>query len=150
MPVERSSTSLIRHRGVTVKATNVQGRLSNVVLNGVGGERGANPAVSRLTADGKSNAYVDIGQYQSALGFLERRGADPLAAKAMALALLDAATAKGVGVMSLLETADLNNLSILDPVIMARLNQLRDATSQISVATTSSNSQSFASRSILA
>ena len=146
MVVERTSTSLVRYLGATVKATQNQATLANVIIDGQGRERARNASVRRLANKNQGPAAIKINDFQSALGFLERRGAAPLVAKAMAAVFVDAAKSEGLSVMALLESANPTALSLVNASAFTRINQLRDLTSQLSGSIAIDNSTSTKSR----
>jgi hypothetical protein len=146
MTVNRVSTSLVRFFGAGVKAQQAGGKLSNLVSDGQGGETPMAADVQRFLTKGLTPASVNIHDYQSALGHLERLGASPLAAKAMALVFVDAAKAQGVSVMSLIESTNSSQLSLLSAETYKYINQLRDSTNQLSGSVAVDNSLSLRSR----
>lgn len=139
MPIERSSTSLVRYLGATVKANTSSGKLSNVVSNGQGRERGRNPSVRRLSSVGLVQDSIKISEYQSALGYLESRGVSPLISKTMASVFVDAAKSQGQSVMALLESSNAQALALVNKAVIQRINQLRDGTTQLSSSNPSNN-----------
>lgn len=145
MVVERSSTNLVRFLGASVKATQNQGKLVNSVSNGQGSERARNASVGRIANKNQGAASLNIGDYQSALGYLEQRGVPHLAAKAMAAVLVDSAKSQGMSVMKLLESSN-QHVSLVDNKVFDRINQLRDGTSQLSNSRPIDNGQSTKAR----
>lgn len=149
MAVNRSSTSLVRYLGATVKANSAGGNsLANTVTDGTGGETRANPSVRRFGTTGLVQDSIKIADYQSALGYLGQRGVDPITAKTMAAVFVDVAKSQGVGVMSLLETSDPDALAVIDSQVFNRMNQLRDLTSQLSSSAAIDNTASVPARRI--
>lgn len=149
MAVNRSSTSLIRYLGTTVKAGSAgSSRVTNVTQNARGGETRNDPATRRLTSTGLQQDAIKIVDYQAALGYLGKRGVDPLVAKTMAAVFVDIAKSQGVSVMSLFENNA--NLSLVDNEVLNRLNQLRDLSSQLSSSSPIDNTASVPARRIQA
>ena len=150
MAVNRSSTSLVRYLGATVKANTTNGKLSNVVQNGQGTEARNNPAIRRQSTTGLVQDAIKISDYQSAIGYLGKRGIDPLVAKTMAAVFVDVAKSLGVGVMSLLESTSDGTLSLVNSEYFNRVNQLRDLSSQITSSNPIDNTASVPARRIRA
>jgi len=150
MAVNRVSTSLIRYLGAEVSARNNNGSLSNLVKSGQGREIVQPADTERVFNSSLVPASVKISEFDAAFGYLQNKGAAPLAAKAMALVMVDAAKAQGVGVMSLLEQRDGNKLALLDAQTFNYINQLRDGSSQLSSSKTVDNRKSVRSRYLLA
>ena len=148
MAVNRSSTSLVRYLGATVKANTSSGVLGNTTQNARGGETRINPSVRRLTQRGLKQDAIKIADYQAALGYLEGLGVAPTVAKTMAVVFVDAAKSQGVGVMSLLESANATALSLANAEVFNRVNQLRDLTSQLNTSTPIDNTASVPARRI--
>ena len=147
-------TQLIQFLGAEITARNRGGALHNVVKNGLGGERTQQADSQRVgrnasTADFEAGS-INIGDYEAALVYMEAHGAEPLAAKAMALVMLDAAKAQGVGVMSLLKTTSTQEVALVTNEAYKYINQLRDISSQLSGSGTIDNSKSYRSRYLLA
>ena len=150
MAVNRTSTSLVRYLGAEVSARNNNGSLANVVQSGQGKEI-VQPADSqRVFNSSLTPASVKIADFDAAFGYLQGKGATPLAAKAMALVIVDAAKAQGVSVMSILEQRNSNKLALLDAKTYNYINQLRDRSSQLSNSTTVDNKKSVRSRYLIA
>ena len=149
MAVNRSSTSLIRYLGTTVKAgSSGSSRTTNVTQDAVGGETRIDPAGRRMSQVGLKQDAIKIADYQAALGYLEQRGVDPLVAKTMAAVFVDVAKSQSVSVMSLFENnAD---LSLVNNEVLNRLNQLRDLSSQLSSSNPIDNTASVPARRIQA
>lgn len=148
MAVNRSSTSLVRYLGATVKANSSSGSLGNATQNARGGETRIDPSVRRLSQRGLTQDAIKIVDYQAALGHLEGRGVDPLVAKTMAAVFVDVAKSQGVGVMSLLETTNPTALSLVNAEVFNRMNQLRDLTSQLNGSSPIDNTASVPARRI--
>ncbi len=148
MAVNRSSTSLVRYLGATVKANKSSGSLANVTQDARGGETRANPSVRRLTRRGQVQDSIKIADYQAALGYLGKLGVDPIVAKTMAVVFVDVAKSQGVGVMSLLESADATALSLANAEVFNRVIQLRDLTSQLNSSSPIDNTASVPARRI--
>lgn len=149
MVVNRSSTSLVRFLGAEVSARQSSGSLANVVKGGLGGEV-AQPADTQRLANTLAPASVKISEYQSALMHMQNQGAAPNAAKAMAMVMVDAAQAQGVGVMSLIKTNDVTKMGLVSNTAYAYINQLRDGSSQLGGSQSIDNSKSLRSRYLLA
>jgi len=151
MAVNRSSTSLVRYLGATVKAANAGGNaLTNVATDNQGTETRNDPAVRVLSRRGQTQDSIKIADYQAALGYLGQRGVDPLVAKTMGAVFVDVAKSQGVSVMSLLETTDPTALALIDSQVFNRMNQLRDLTSQLSSSSSIDNTASVPARRIQA
>lgn len=148
MAVNRSSTSLVRYLGATVKANTSSGSLANTTQNARGGEVRNDPSVRRFTSTGLKQDSIKIADYQAALGYLESRGLDPIVAKTMAVVFVDVAKSQGVGVMSLLETSNPTALSLVNAEVFNRINQLRDLTSQLNSSSPIDNTASVPARRI--
>lgn len=154
MAAERVSTSLVRFLGAEISARNTAGKLANVVKNGLGGER-TQDASSQRTGEsaGASNvepASIQISEYESALAHMQRNGAEPLAAKAMAVVMVDVAKAQSVGVMSLLKDTSGQELVLVNESAYKFINQLRDGSSQLSGSKVIDNAKSLRARYLLA
>ena len=149
MAVNRSSTSLVRYLGTTVKSgSSGSSRVTNVTQNARGGETRIDPAGRRFSQTGLQQDAIKIADYQAALGYLGQRGVDPLVAKTMAAVFVDVAKSQSVSVMSLFENnAD---LSLVNNEVLNRLNQLRDLSSQLSSSNPIDNTASVPARRIQA
>lgn len=146
----RISTSLVRYLGADVSARNINGRLSNIVKDGQGTEI-VQPADAQRTFDTNLvPASINVGEFDAAQGFLLNRGAEPLAAKAMAVVFVDSARAQGVSVMSLLEGSNKEKIALLEAETYKFINQLRDGSSQLAGSKGVDNRTSVRSRYLLA
>ena len=151
MAVNRSSTSLIRYLGATVKAGSEGGaRITNVTQNARGGETRNDPAARRFSSVGLQQDTVKIADYQAALGYLGQRGVDPIAAKTMAAVFVDVAKSQGRSVMSLFEITTNDEIALVENEVLNRLNQLRDLSSQLSSSNPIDNTASVPARRIQA
>lgn len=151
MAVNRSSTSLVRYLGTTVKAANTGGdRLANVTQNARGGETRNDPSARRFSSVGLQQDAIKIADYQAALGYLGERGVDPLVAKTMAAVFVDVAKSQDRSVMSLFEITSDNEIALVENEVLNRLNQLRDLSSQLSSSSPVDNTASVPARRILA
>lgn len=151
MTVNRSSTSLVRYLGATVKAGKSGGsKLTNVASDVQGTVTRVDPATRLLTQTGLKQDSIKIADYQAALGYLGQRGIDPLVAKTMAAAFVDVAKSQGINVMSLLETTDPAKIAVIDAQVFNRMNQIRDLTSQLSTSSNIDNTASVPARRIQA
>jgi len=148
--VNRSSTSLVRYLGATVKANSSSGSLANVAQDTQGSVTRNDPSARRLSTPGLTQDSIKIADYQAALGYLGARGVDPLVAKTMAAVFVDAAKSEGVGVMSLLESTNTNALSLVNAQVFNRINQLRDLSSQLNSSSPVDNTASVPARRIQA
>lgn len=146
--VNRSSTSLVRYLGTTVKANVAGGKLTNVISDGDGTQRRVDPSVRRQTTPGLVQDAIKISDYQAALGYLGQMGVDPLVAKTMAAVFVDVAKSQGRSVISLFETANDNDVALVNKEVLNRLNQLRDLSSQLSSSTPIDNTASVPARRI--
>lgn len=144
--MDRNSTNLVRFFGAEVFATILGSSLGNTVVDGQGGETTVSPAVSRLTAGRVSEASINNTDYDIAVGMLERRNVAPLAAKAMALVLLDVARIQNTSVVRLLESTNTTQLSVLETTAYKYINQLRDKTSYLSKSRATNNANSYRAR----
>jgi len=149
MTVNRQSTSLVRFLGAEVSARQTNGKLANNVVNGLGGER-TQPADYQRTANTLEPDSIKIADYQAALGHMQGLGAEPLTAKAMAMVMVDAAKAQGVGVMSLINSSSTEEMSLISNTAYTYINQLRDGSSQLSASQDIDNSESLRSRYLIA
>jgi len=149
MAANRTSTSLVRFLGAEVSARQSSGSLANTVKGGLGGEV-AQPADTQRLANTLTPASVKISDYQSALMHMQNSGAEPFAAKAMAMVLVDAAQAQGVGVMSLIKTTDVTKMALVSNSAYTYINQLRDGSSQLGGSQNIDNGKSLRSRYLLA
>jgi len=150
MAANRISTNLVRYLGADLSARSNRGKLSNVVKDGQGREIVV-PADAQRTFDTNLvPASINVGEFDAAQGYLQQRGAEPLAAKAMAVVMVDAARAQGVSVMALLEGSNTETLSLLEANTYRFINQLRDGTSQLSASRGVDNRTSVRSRYLLA
>ena len=150
MAVNRVSTSLVRYLGAEVSARNSSGSLSNLVKNGQGNELVQPADAQRVFNTDLTSASIKLSDYDAALGYLQNKGAEPLAAKAMAVVLVDSAKAQNVNVMSLIEQREGNKLALLEPKTFDYINQLRDGSSQLSSSKEIDNRKSVRSRYLLA
>ena len=149
MAINRTSTSLVRFLGAEVSARQTNGKLANNVVNGLGGER-TQPADFQRTANTLEPDSIKIADFQAALGHMQGLGAEPLAAKAMAMVLVDSAKAQGVAVMSLIDSASTTELALVSNTAYTYINQLRDGSSQLGSSQDIDNSVSLRSRYLLA
>ena len=150
MAANRISTNLVRYLGADVAAKQNNGKLSNVVKDGQGNEI-VRPADAQRTFDTNLvPASINVAEFDAAQGYLQQHGAEPLAAKAMAVVMVDAARAQGVSVMSLLEGSNTATLSLIEANTYKFINQLRDGTSQLEASKGVDNRTSVRSRYLLA
>lgn len=149
MVINRTSTSLVQFLGASVIAKQNQGKLSNIVIDGLGGEKTTQADVDRLFSSNLRPASINIAQYQAALGHLQTNGSEPLTAKAMAVVLVDVAEAQGVNVMSLIKSTSNSELALVENSAYKFINQLRDGSSQLGGSKTIDNTKSLRSRYIL-
>ena len=150
MAVNRISTSLVRFLGAEVSARSNNGSLANVVKEGQGTEIVSPAYTQRVFNTSLTPASVNVKEFDAALGFFENRGAEPLAAKAMALVMVDAAKSQGVPVMRLLDGSDTQQIALFEAQTFNLINQLRDGTSQLSGSKPTNNQTSVRSRFLLA
>jgi len=149
MAVNRQSTSLVRFLGAEVSARQTNGKLANNVVNGLGGER-TRPADQQRTANTLEPDSIKIADYQAALAHMQALGAEPLTAKAMAMVMVDAAKAQGMGVMSLIDSASTTEMALVSNTAYTYINQLRDISSQLGASEEIDNTQSLRSRYLIA
>lgn len=149
MTVNRTSTSLVRFLGAEVSARQTNGKLANNVKNGLGGERTL-PADQQRTANTLEPDSLNIAEYQAALAHMQRVGAEPLTAKAMAVVMVDAAKAQSVGVMSLIDSSSTTEMALVSNQAYIYINQLRDGSSQLGASQTINNANSLRSRYLIA
>ena len=149
MAVNRQSTSLVRFLGAEVSARQTNGKLANNVKNGLGGER-ASPADQQRTSNTLEPDSIKIADYQAALSHMQTLGAEPLTAKAMAMVMVDSAKAQGVGVMSLIDSANTTEMALISNTAYTYINQLRDTSSQLGASEDIDNSKSLRSRYLIA
>ena len=150
MAVNRVSTSLIRYLGAEVSAKSTRGALRNTVKAGQGSEIVQPADAQRVFNTDLTPASVNIDEFDAAKGYFENRGAAPLAAKAMALVMVDAAKAQGVSTMSLLDGSDKQKIKLLEAQAYNYINQLREGTTQLSGSKTTDNKTSVRARYLLA
>ena len=150
MAANRISTNLVRYLGADVSARKSNGKLSNLVKDGQGREIVQPADAQRTFNTNLVPASINVGEFDAAQGYLQQRGAEPLAAKAMAVVMVDAARAQGVSVMSLLEGSNTERLSLLEANTYKFINQLRDGSSQLSASKGVDNRTSVRSRYLLA
>ena len=150
MAVKRVSTQLVQFLGAEITARNTAGKLVNVVKDGLGGERTRQADSQRSGETNVQPASIKISDFQAALAHMQRNGVEPLAAKAMAVVMVDAAKAQGVGVMSLLKDTGAQEISLVNNNAYKFINQLRDGSSQLSGSEEIDNSKSLRSRYLLA
>jgi hypothetical protein len=81
---------------------------------------------------------------------MQALGAEPLAAKTMALVLVDAAKAQGVAVMSLIDATNTEEMALISNEAYRQINQLRDISSQLGSSQDIDNSESLRSRYLIA
>lgn len=153
MTVERSSTSLVRFLGAEVAARKTGGKLVNIIRNGLGGEIAPDASSQRVgESAGAGNAVpasINIAEYEAALAHMQQNGAAPLAAKAMAVVMVDTAAAQGVNVMALLKTTGAREIALVSNAAYSYINQLRDLSSQLGGSETIDNNKSLRSRYLL-
>lgn len=150
MAVNRVSTSLVRYLGAEVSARSTRGSLRNTVKAGQGSEIVSPADAQRVFNTGLTPASVNVNEFTAARGYFENRGATPLAAKAMALVMVDSAKARGVSVMKLLDGSDTQKIKLLESETYNYINQLRDGTSQLSGSKAVDNRTSVRARYLLA
>lgn len=150
MAVNRVSTSLVSYLGAEVSARQTRGSLRNVVKSGQGNEilQPADP--ERANNLNLVSASVKVSDFDAARGYFESRGAAPLAAKAMALVMVDAAKAQGVSTMSLLDGSDKQKIKLIEAEAYNYINQLREGTTQLSGSKPTNNRTSVRARYLLA
>ena len=146
MAVNRSSTNLVRFLGAELSVELNRSSLSNTFRSGRGGERSLPPDTVRLSDADLVPASINIGQYEAALAFLQKRGVSPNAVRAMAVVFVDVANRSGTSVMSFLNNVDNNVVGLLEARVYDYINQLRDPSSQLSRAPRISNKNSLISR----
>ena len=150
MAVNRTSKQITQFLGAEITARNTGGGLRNTIKNGLGGERTLQPdAIRGSTSDFEAGA-LNIDDYEAALVYMQNNGAQPLAAKAMALVLIDVAKAQGVGVNTLLSNTDAVAVALNSTEAYTYINQLRGGGSQLSGSDTIDNSKSLRSRYLVA
>jgi hypothetical protein len=147
--VNRVSTSLVSYLGAEVSARNTRGGLRNTIKSGQGNEILAPADPGRASNKNLVNASVKIADFDAAKGYFESRGAAPLAAKAMALVLVDVAKAQGVSTMSLLDGSDKQKIKLIEAEAYNYINQLRETTTQLS-GSKPTNNKSVRARYLLA
>lgn len=150
MAVNRVSTQLVQFLGAEITARNTAGKLVNVVKDGLGGERTPQADSQRAGIVDVEPASIKISDFQAALAHMQRNGAEPLAAKAMAVVMVDTARAQGVGVMSLLRDTSAQEMALVNNTAYKFINQLRDGSSQLSGSEAIDNNKSLRSRYLLA
>jgi len=150
MAVNRVSTQLVQFLGAGITARNTAGKLVNVVKDGLGGERTRQADSQRTGTEDVEPASIKISDYEAALAHMQRNGAEPLAAKAMAVVMVDAAKAQGVGVMSLLKNTSAQEMALVSAEAYTFINQLRDGSSQLAGSEAIDNAKSLRSRYLLA
>lgn len=154
MAANRVSTSLVQFLGAEVSARRTGGKLANVVKGGVGGERFPDASSQRVgISAGASDiepGSIQISEYESALVYMQRNGAAPLAAKAMAVVMVDTAKAQGVSVMSLFNDTGSQEVALNNNAAYTYINQLRDGSSQLGGSEAINNANSLRARYILA
>lgn len=149
MAINRVSTELVRYLGAEVSARNINGKLANVVSRGQGNEI-IRPADSqRMLSTSLSPASTKIADFDAALGYFENRGATPLAARTMALVMVDAAKAQGLNVMSILNNSNQATVELTEAKTFNYINQLRDGSSQLSTSKITDNKKSMRARYLL-
>lgn len=150
MIVKRTSTSLVQFLGASVTAKQQGGKLSNVISDGLGGERTTQADVDRFLNTSLVPASINIAEFHAALGHLQSNNVEPLTAKAMALVLVDAAAAQNVNVMSLINNTDAKEMALVSNTAYTFINQLRNGSSQLGGSKAIDNSKSLRSRYLLA
>lgn len=146
----RTSKQITQFLGAEVTARNTGGGLRNTVKNGLGDERTRQAdSVRGSTSDFEAGA-LNIDDYQAALVYMQNNGSEPLAAKAMALVLLDVAKAQGVGVNTLLSNTEDVAVALNSTEAYTYINQLRGGGSQLSGSDAIDNSKSLRSRYLVA
>lgn len=146
MAIRRNSKTLVNYFGAEVKAAISKSKLSNVVANGQGNERVSEAAVQRMFVEGQTPSSINIAQYEFALGYFQQMNVVPLAAKAMALILVDAAKAQGTTAMRLIENVSAQEISLLQAETYNYINQLRSGTSQLAGSKPVDNTKSYRAR----
>ncbi len=146
MATRRNSRTLVNYLGAEVKAAISKSKLSNLVSDGQGGERVAEAAIQRMFVEGQTPSSLNIDQYEFALGYFQQMKVVPLAARAMALVLVDAAKAQGTTVMKLIENVSADEMSVLQAETYNYLNQLRSGTSQLAGSKPVDNTKSYRAR----
>ncbi len=149
MAANRASTQLVQFLGAEITARNTAGKLANVVKDGLGGERTRDASSQRAGTEDVEPASINIADFQAALAHMQQNGAEPLAAKTMAVVMVDAAKAQGVGVMSLLKNTSAQEVALVSQEAYRFINQLRDISSQLSGSKAIDNSKSLRSRYLL-
>lgn len=146
MAVNRNSRRILTAFGTEVTATEVTATLVNTIRFGVGGERTTSAALDRFQGQAVEQASLPINDFDIAVADLTRRGAEPLAARTMALIFIDVARVLQVSVHSLLNNANDEQLKLAEAATYQYLNLLRRNTSQLSGANNVSNEQSYRAR----
>jgi len=148
--VNRTSKQITKFLGAEITARNTGGGLRNTFKNNLGGERTRQPDAIRGSTSDFEAGSLNIGDYEAALMYMQNNGAQPLAAKAMALVLVDVAKAQGVGVNTLLSNSDAVAVALNSTEAYTYINQLRGGSSQLSGSDTIDNSKSLRSRYLVA
>jgi hypothetical protein len=147
--VKRNSTGMLRSFGAEIFATDFGSSFKNIVRNGQGGERTPGADLARFQGQQVEAASIHIAEYQLAKAYLDRRGAEPLASKTMALILLDVAKVQGISVVELLDRTSTEALALLEAEAYRYVNLLRENTSQLTGTNSVNNAQSYRARYLL-
>ncbi len=150
MVVQRTSTSLVQFLGASITAKQRGGKLSNIISDGLGGERTIQADVTRIFNTNLTPASVNIAEFHAALGHLQSNNVAPLIAKTMALILTDVAAAQNINVMSLIDNTNINEMALVSNTAYTFINQLRDGSSQLTGSKSIDNSKSLRARYLLA
>ena len=146
MTPNRNSSGLLRYFGADVAAKLVGSAFANVVRDAQGGERARPADRQRFQGQELVPASVNSSQYQIALAHMQSRGAAPLAARAMAMVLLDTAKMLDTTVIHLLDKSSEDQLKLVEAETYRYMNLLRDNTSKLSATRPTSNTRSYRAR----
>lgn len=149
MNPNRNSSGMLRYFGAEVASKLVGSSFANIVTNGQGREQARPADRQRFQGQELVPASINTAHYQIALAHMQRRGASPLASRAMAMVLVDTARMLNTTVMHILDQSSDEQLKMVESETYLYLNLLRDSTSKVSLTRPTSNTRSYRARYLL-
>jgi len=149
MAIKRSSTDLLRFFGAQITPGIAQDKILNIIKQGQGFEVPLDASLERIDFENNRPATINPSVFRVIKSYFVEIGATELNAKTMALLVIDAAQVQGVTALSLLGDIKNNTKINFDSATYTVLNQLRDPTSQLVIASSVNNSNSVNARNVL-
>lgn len=128
---DRTSSQLVALLGVELAAELTRGKLANVFRTAAANRATVPAAVRRLSTANLVPAAVNIEQYHSALSFALQAGAQPAAARTLALVFVDVARTLNTTVEQLIAAVPGEHVAVLQQRAYEIANLLRSDASQL-------------------